>query len=116
MNKNNSLDFLNFQSIGIGQNNRSEKSDVFTPLDKDSIHLWSAQYNDLELHLPFARDFLSPQEQEKSSEFVKPADAKRYILRHGMLRYILSTYTNTEPESLPLVNGTTGQTRAASAQ
>jgi 4'-phosphopantetheinyl transferase len=109
MNKNNSLDFLDFQSIGIGQNKRYEKSDVYTPLDNDTIHLWSAHYNDLALHLPFARDFLSPGEQEKSSEFVKPADAKRYILRHGMLRYILSTYTNTEPESLPLVKGIRGK-------
>ena len=79
MNKNNSLDFLDFQSIGIGQNNRYKKSDVYTPLNNDTIHLWSAQYNDLAVHLPFARDFLSPEEQEKSSEFVKPADAKRYI-------------------------------------
>ena len=109
MNKNNSLDFLDFQSIGIGQNNRYEKSDVYTPLDNDTIHLWSAQYTDLAVHLPFARVFLSPEEQEKSSEFVKPADAKRYILRHGMLRYILSTYTNTEPESLPLVKGIRGK-------
>lgn len=109
MNMINSLNFLDFQSIGIGQNNKSEKSGVFTPLDKDSIHLWSAQYNDLDLHLPFARDFLSQQEREKSSDFVKPADAKRYILRHGMLRYILGTYTNTQPELLPLVNGILGK-------
>jgi 4'-phosphopantetheinyl transferase len=109
MNMNNSLNFLDFQSIGIGQNNKSEKSGVFTPLDKDSIHLWSAQYNNLELHLPFARDFLSQQEREKSSNFLKPADAKRYILRHGMLRYILSTYTNADPGLLPLVNGILGK-------
>jgi 4'-phosphopantetheinyl transferase len=106
---NSSLNFLDFQSIGTGQNNLSEKSGVFTLLDKDSIHLWSAQYNDLELHLPSARDFLSQQEREKSSDFLRPGDAKRYILRHGLLRYILSTYTNTDPELLPLVNGIQGK-------
>jgi len=106
---NTSLDFLHFQSIGIGQNNRSEKSGVFTPLENDSVHLWSAQYHDLELHLPLARDFLSQQERDKSSDFLKPVDAKRYILRHGMLRCILSAYTDTDPGLLPLVNGIQGK-------
>ena len=106
---NTSLDFFNYQSIGIGQNNNSEKSGVFTPLDKDSIHIWSAQYKDLEQYLPFVRDILSQQEREKSADFLKPADAKRYILRHGMLRYILSTYTDTDPALLPLVNGIRGK-------
>jgi 4'-phosphopantetheinyl transferase len=109
MNMNTSQDFFVFQSIGIGQNNRSRKSGVFTPLDKDTIHLWSAQYKDLEQHLPFARDFLSQQERDKSSDFLKPADAERYILRHGMLRYILSTYTDTDPGLLPLVNDIQGK-------
>jgi 4'-phosphopantetheinyl transferase len=109
MNMNKSPNFLNFQSIGIGQDNISEKSGVFTPLDNDSIHLWSAQYRDLELHFPLAWDFLSQQEREKSSNFLRPVDAKRYILRHGLLRYILSTYTNTDPGLLPLVNGILGK-------
>jgi 4'-phosphopantetheinyl transferase len=109
MNMNTSLNFFDFLSIGIGQNNKSEKSGVFTPLDKDSIHLLSAPYNDLESHLPFARDFLSQQERDKSSDFLKPVDAKRYVLRHGFLRYILSTYTNTEPGLLPLVSGMRGK-------
>lgn len=111
MSMNNSLDFFNFLSIGIGQNNRFGNLGVFTPLDKDSLHIWSAHYTDLEQHLPFAHDFLSQQEREKSSDFVKPADAKRYILRHAMLRYILSIYTGTDPRLLPLVNGRRGKPR-----
>jgi 4'-phosphopantetheinyl transferase len=101
--------FLDFQSIGIGQNNISEKFRVFTPLDNDSIHLWSAQYRDLALHLPSAWDFLSQKEREKSSNFLRPVDSKRYVLRHGLLRYILSIYTNTDPGLLPLVNGIQGK-------
>jgi 4'-phosphopantetheinyl transferase len=106
---NNSLDFLDFMSIRIGQNNRSEKSEVITPLDKDSVHIWSAPYKDLKQHLPFARDFLSQQEREKSFDFLKPADAERYILRHAMLRYILSTYTGGHPRLLPIENGIRGK-------
>jgi 4'-phosphopantetheinyl transferase len=106
---NNPLNFFHFQSIGIEHHTLSEKPGFFTPLDKDSIHLWSAPYKDLEQHLPFARDFLSQQEREKSSDFIKPADAKRYILRHAMLRYILSIYTGRDPKLLPLVNGVRGK-------
>ena len=106
---NNSLNFFNFQSVGIGNDNKFERSGDYIPLQKDSLHLWSAWYKDLESHLPFIENFLSWQDREKSCKFLKPADAKRYVLRHGMLRFILSKYTNTDPELLPLVNGIQGK-------
>ena len=110
MNKNNNFQhFLHCEAVGIGQDSEMEKSGDFSLLEKDTLHLWSAQYNNLNSYFPFVSDFLSQREWEKSSQFLNPADARRYVLRHGMVRFILGNYTNIDPKFLPLVHDMNGK-------
>jgi len=44
--------------------------------------------------------FLSVKEQERRSRFLAPDDCKTYVISHGILRLILSFYTNSDPEDL----------------
>ena len=72
-------------------------------LENNVIHVWTARFSDLDCYFRIFSDFLSQTEQEKASTFRKPAGARNYILRHGMVRYVLGTYTRTEPGMVPLV-------------
>jgi 4'-phosphopantetheinyl transferase len=100
---------FHFESAGIRQNNKTEYADNFPVLENDSLHIWSVRYSDLRSDFSFVSEFLSKRERDKSSRFSDPADSRRYVLRHGMMRYILGEYTGSEPELLPLVEDMNGK-------
>jgi len=98
-----------FESAGIGQDPPLTQSGNFPVLENNAFHIWSVRYSDLSADYSCVSDFLSTTEQEESSRFLNPDDTRRYILRHGMVRYILGNYTGIEPELLPLVTGLNGK-------
>lgn len=104
-----SHNIFHFESAGIRQYNKIEYSGNFPVLENDSLHIWSVRYSDLISDFSFVSDFLSKTERDKSSRFLDPADSRRYVLRHGMVRYILGNYTGIEPELLPLVKDMNGK-------
>ncbi|GEM_PF-2920925 len=100
---------FHFQSAALRQNDKTGQSGDFQSLENDSLHVWSARYSDLGSDFSFVSDFLSKTERNASSGFLNPADSRRYVLRHGMVRYILGSYASIEPELLPLVQDMNGK-------
>jgi len=100
---------LQFSLVRIGQQDAMQKSIHIPNLENNTIHLWTARYSDLDLYYQTVSDFISQKEQEKASTFRKSADVRHYILRHGMLRFILGTYTLSEPRAILLVTGKNGK-------
>lgn len=49
--------------------------------------------------------YLSDKEQERRSRFLTPDDFKTYGISHGILRLILSFYTNSDPDKLSYYYG-----------
>jgi 4'-phosphopantetheinyl transferase len=98
-----------FHIIHIRQKDAMERAESIPELENNTLHLWTARYSDLDHFYGIFSDFLSQTEQKKASTFRKPADARRYSLRHGMVRFILGTYTRTSPGRVPLVTGRNGK-------
>jgi len=78
-------------------------------LEKNSIHVWSARYRDLERHFRILSDVISQQEQETASTFRRSADAKKYVIRRGIVRSILAHYTRHTPEMIAFITGKNGK-------
>jgi len=90
--------------LEIGQENHLQVCGFPPPwLEKNSIHVWSARYKDLEPHFRILSDMISREEQETASTFRTTADAKKYIIRRGILRSILAHYTGHTPEMLSFI-------------
>jgi 4'-phosphopantetheinyl transferase len=104
MNVDNALwDSLNFRAISIGQKFLPEHP-LHTPeIESDIIHIWSAEFSDLDAYYENLFALTSRDEREKSYTFRKAEDARRFVIRHGILRLLLSYYTLCEPVLLPLV-------------
>jgi len=96
--------------LEIGQENHLEVCGFPPPgLERNSIHIWSARYEDLERHFRILPDRISREEQETASTFRTAADAKKYIIRWGTARTILAHYTNHTPEMLSFITGENGK-------
>ena len=94
--------------LGIGQKElQACGCDPFP--GKNSIHLWSARYEDLDCHFRHLSDVISREEQKTAAEFRKSADAKKYIIRRGIVRIILGHYIRGTPESVPITTGKNGK-------
>lgn len=100
---------FHFDSAGIGQDPPLTQSGNFPVLENNVFHIWSVRYSDLSADYSGLSVFLSKTEHEESSRFLNPDDTRKYILRHGMVRYILGNYAGIEPELLPLVTGLNGK-------
>jgi phosphopantetheinyl transferase len=93
---------------------RPNKPDLPDPLAHDPItdgmmHIWSARYSDLDQYHPVLSTLICPDEITRAAGFKKNEDARRYLLRHGLLRAILGYYTHQEPVTIRFVMGTTGK-------
>jgi 4'-phosphopantetheinyl transferase len=98
-----------FRILHICQKDVMEHEERIPELENNSIHVWTACYADPDHFHGIFPGFLSRAEQEKASTFRKPADGRRYILRHGMVRFILGNYLLSPPGSVPLVTGRNGK-------
>jgi 4'-phosphopantetheinyl transferase len=78
-------------------------------LEEGAIRIWSAAYCDLDPQYDRFSAILSGDEQKKASQFRKPGDKRRWILRHGYLRQVLGSCTGSDPSRLPLVSGDYGK-------
>ena len=78
-------------------------------LQKNRIHVWSASYRDLDRHYKVLSGIISTEERDTASLFRNPADTRRYILRHGALRVILSNYIHQNPETVSFFTGKNGK-------
>jgi 4'-phosphopantetheinyl transferase len=78
-------------------------------LEKNSIHVWSARYADLDQHFRVLSNGISREEQNTASLYRKSVDAKKFILRHGTGRTILAHYIRQNPEMISFKTGKNGK-------
>lgn len=95
--------------LTIGQENPLPVCGCIPGLEKNRIHIWSARYEDLERHFRILSGTISRKEQETACTFRKSADAKKYVIRRGVVRHILARYTRHTPEMLIFNTGKNGK-------
>ncbi|MDD1683742.1 MAG: 4'-phosphopantetheinyl transferase superfamily protein [Methanoregula sp.] len=101
-------DSLNVQVVDTGKPDLPEQG--ATVLDREGLsHIWSARYTDLDRFYPDLSVLVSPEEQHRAAGFKKTGDARRYMLRHGLLRAILEHYTEESPVKLSFIYGRSGK-------
>lgn len=100
---------VQFPVIHIRQNGSPQDTTGVPRLTNNAIHIWTAHYCDISRSFPVFLDFLSQPERDRSTSFRKPADARRSVLSHGMVRSVLARYTRSEPGMIPLVYGRNGK-------
>jgi 4'-phosphopantetheinyl transferase len=95
--------------IEIGQEDALPARGFLPSLGQNSIHVWSARYEDLDRHFRDLSEVISRKEQETASTFRTSADAKKYTLRRGIVRNILAHYTHNTPEMVSFSTGKNGK-------
>ena len=86
--------------------NRYDKAQ---PLKPGDVHVWTASLDcsQDELHKFYA--ILSDAEQGRADRYYFKQDQKKYIIRHGLLRHLLSGYLDTDPETLQFAQSSFGK-------
>ncbi len=78
-------------------------------LGEDEIHLWSADLNPPARMIRALSASLSPDETERAADFVLERDRRRYRVSRGMLRTLLSSYTDVPASRLRFTYGQRGK-------
>jgi 4'-phosphopantetheinyl transferase len=78
-------------------------------LDIGHVQLWAASLNEFFEKAPRLGLLLSPQEMARADEFKLPEDRNRYVVRHGLLRLILSRYLQQPASAIEFRQGTHGK-------
>ncbi len=81
---------------------------VLPPLG-DTVHVWGARLDLPDGELTRLEHLLSDDERARASRLQRPADRRRFVAAHGILRRVLSTYTGLEPAGITLVAGPHGK-------
>ena len=102
-------DSVQCKVVAIGQEDLLPACGFPPLLEKSRIHIWSARYEDLNCHFRDLSNIVSRDEQKTASAFRKSADARKYLLRHGLVRIILAQYTHHTPKMLSFITGKNGK-------
>jgi len=87
-------------------------SELGPPADRE-IHLWSGQLDSAVAQLPALNQLLSATERQRAAQFHFETDRRRFIVRRGMLRAILSWYLKTDPWVVEFQTGPHGKLHLA---
>jgi 4'-phosphopantetheinyl transferase len=68
-----------------------------TSINNSQVHVWQATLKSLNVLPGDISDFLSPCELERANKLKFPHDQEQFILRHYLLRIILSKYCDCHP-------------------
>jgi 4'-phosphopantetheinyl transferase len=89
---------------------RIPQSTIVSPLLQENlIHIWSLLYEDLDCHFKVLSGLISTEEWHAASLFKNETHARKYILRHGVLRSILGSCTHRDPETISFLRGKNGK-------
>ena len=78
-------------------------------LDPGHIHLWAVVLEEFVDEVSKFRDLLSPVEQTAAQKFRFDKDRNRYVIRHGILRLIMSRYLDHPPSEIEFQLGAYGK-------
>jgi phosphopantetheinyl transferase len=79
------------------------------PVADGAIHVWSAPYSKLELFYPHLSALINQDETKRALCFKRTCDARRYVLRHGLLRAVLARYSHETPQEIRFVRKKNGK-------
>jgi 4'-phosphopantetheinyl transferase len=71
-------------------------------LRRDEVHVWRASLDQPVLRVQQLAQTLSPDERRRAEGFCFERDKRRFIVRRGLLKMILSCYLDVEPSRLQL--------------
>jgi 4'-phosphopantetheinyl transferase len=78
-------------------------------LEETQAHIWCAVVPDFEGQLPTYGAILSFAERARAERFRFPKDRNHYIIRHGILRLLLSRYLGKRPAEIEFQYGPRGK-------
>lgn len=73
---------------------------MHTVIDDYQVHVWQVNLKSRKEHPKDIQDYLSPDEIERAVKFKFTHDREHFILRHYLLRLILSKYCDCQPNEL----------------
>ena len=71
-------------------------------LTGDSLHVWYVLLDRCLSRVDDYRAILSGAEQSRALRFHFQRDQERYVISHGVLRYLLATYVERDPRDVPI--------------
>ena len=71
-------------------------------LTGDAPHVWYVQLDRCLSQVDDYRAILSDEERSRALKFHFQRDRERYVIAHGVLRYLLSSYVERDPRDLPI--------------
>lgn len=77
------------------------------------VHVWRAVLDDAARVDERVGSYLSSDEQQRASAFVRPRDRWRFIVRRGLLRALVAGYVGCAPDLLQLRSGLHGKPELA---
>jgi 4'-phosphopantetheinyl transferase len=78
-------------------------------LPEHEVHLWRLKLEQPEQHVDEFISLLSSEEQRRAAKFRFERDRNRFVVARGVLRTILASYLNYEPDQLELSYGPYGK-------
>ncbi len=78
-------------------------------LESQQVHVWCAALSDFESQLPRLEAMLSAAERARAARFCFSKDRCGYVIRHGILRVILSRYLKQYPSEIQFCYGRFGK-------
>lgn len=78
-------------------------------LKNDELHIWSVLLDQTLLQLEMLSETLSPDERTRAKRFFNEKTKRHFIMRHGILRNLLSRYLHVKPDRLLFSYGKYGK-------
>jgi 4'-phosphopantetheinyl transferase len=75
----------------------------------ENIHMWNAALDQSPSVIRWLSSLLSSEERKRSQHFIFDRDRNRFIVRHGLLRLLLSYYIGLEPDRIKFICGQNGK-------
>jgi phosphopantetheinyl transferase len=102
-------DSLYHQVYTIGSSETIQEPGYDQSIQHNSMHIWFARYQNLDPFYTTLSHFITTNEWKRARGFKQPSDARKYILRHGILRFIMGECTGREPGQLTITEGKNGK-------
>jgi len=93
-------------SLGTGPESRTGTQ---PGIPERQVHVWSGTYAGFGQHPQEFPELLSSAETARFRGFRKPADARKYLIRHALVRVILGSYLRKSPGEIRLAYGENGR-------
>ena len=90
------------EDTGAEGSRAGTESSYFMKLPQDEIHIWLVNDEVTQLELSAYESMLDQAERLRASRFHFPADRRRFVVGHGLLRETLSRYRYGHPASLQI--------------